>query len=221
MCRARKRPVKFYCHEKTIFWQYSDKMPKKSPDYFLLPLVLFCCDSLKLEFLGGAREVGRSCIRVGIGKVSLLMDAGVKTENRVVRFPTPRPVSADAVIVSHCHLDHIGYLPVFFSRNEKKTPYFCTPPTEPLIEMLLEDSLRVFSNKGMEPYYSVRDMRMLPRYAHTMAYQRPYEFFDGTLVAFFDAGHVLGSAQVLLSPPKGEGKPLLYSGDVNPEPSQM
>lgn len=185
-------------------------------------LSCYVADFLKLNFLGAAREVGRSCIRVQAGEVDILLDAGVKMEGRIVRFPSPTPRSADAVVVTHCHLDHMGFLPAFFSSNPRKAPFLCSPPTEPLISLLLADSLKISQSKRQKPYFSPQDLRKLPRYAHCMMYRKPYEFFDGTQVALLDAGHVLGSAQALVTPPKSSGGlPLLYSGDIKMLPSRM
>jgi len=175
---------------------------------------------LKLEFLGAAREVGRSCVRVTTGELELLLDAGIKFAGRETAFPTPEPLHADAVVVSHCHLDHSGFLPRFFSSNNSKTPYMCTPPSEPLISFLLEDTIKIMESKKQKPYFGVRDLRNLPRYCHAMGYRRPYEFFDGTELELLDAGHVLGSAQALIRP-KGNEKPLLYSGDIKLVQSKM
>jgi putative mRNA 3-end processing factor len=175
---------------------------------------------LRLEFLGAAREVGRSCVRVQAGEIELLIDAGIKFAGRDTEFPQPMPLRADAVVVSHCHLDHSGYLPRFFASNNRKTPYMCTPPSDPLISFLLEDTIRIMESKRQRPYFGTRDLHNLARYCHPMAYRRPYEFFDGTQVEFLDAGHVLGSAQVLVRP-RGRRKPLLYSGDVKMAQSKM
>jgi len=93
--------------------------------------------------LGAAREVGRSCVRVTTGELEILLDAGIKFAGRNTAYPEPEPLHADAVVVSHCHLDHSGFLPRFFSSNNRKTPYMCTPPSEPLINFLLQDTIKI------------------------------------------------------------------------------
>jgi putative mRNA 3-end processing factor len=88
--------------------------------------------------------------------------------------------------------------------------------------MLLEDSLRVYEHRNMRPYYTQKDLRNLSRHAHTMGYGRPFQFHDGTSVEFLDAGHVIGSAQALVTPPSSTGeKPLLYTGDMKLWPTRM
>ena len=176
---------------------------------------------MKLQFLGGAREVGRSCIHLQTKAVDTLLDCGIKMEQGDVKFPSPRPVSTDAIVVTHCHLDHSGFLPAFFETSSKRTPYLCTPPTEPLVAMLLEDSLRIYENKRKPAYFQAGTLRHMEKFCHVMGYKKPYELFDGSQIELFDAGHVLGSAQVLFSPPENEGKPLLYTGDMHLNPSRM
>jgi putative mRNA 3-end processing factor len=119
-------------------------------------------------------------------------------------------------------MDHMGYLPAHMRADERRTPYFCTPPTEPLMALLLQDALKISSQKKQEPHFSQADLRRMHRRAHALGYGQPFEFFDGTKVELLDAGHVLGSAQALVTPPKSSGElPLLYSGDLKLLPSRM
>ena len=92
---------------------------------------------MNIQFLGGAREVGRSAVLVND---SLLLDYGMKTGN-----PPAYPVGSiepDAVVVSHGHLDHVGSLPTLLS-GDARPPIHWTPPTRELAFTLARDTLKL------------------------------------------------------------------------------
>ncbi|MFQ5406093.1 MAG: MBL fold metallo-hydrolase [Candidatus Micrarchaeia archaeon] len=170
---------------------------------------------MKLDFLGGAREVGRSSIFVELNKLKLLFDCGVKP-NHNTSFPLVPPVDPDAVVVSHAHLDHSGNIPVYSSKG---IPWFCTEPTLPLIELLLNDSLKILKGSKQKPYFSLHDLKKLPKTCRTLSYNETFEFFDGSKLSFLDAGHITGSAQVFLK--ENSGKSVLYTGDLKLEKTRL
>ena len=179
----------------------------------------FACDKhLKLHFLGGAREVGRSCVFLQASRLNLLLDCGVKF-NSETKFPLAPPENPHAIVATHAHLDHTGFLPRIVS--DRHLPWLCTPPTRALVELLLEDSLRVFQARHVKPYYSEAEARRTASRATCIGFEEEYEFFEGTRIKFYDAGHILGSAQALISP-KGEGgKTVLYTGDIKLSETQL
>ncbi len=140
-----------------------------------------------------------------------MLDCGVKL-NSTTQFPLAPPAAPHAIIVSHAHLDHSGNLPRVAS--DFHAPWICTPPTLPLVEMLLEDSLKIFQAKKTKPYYTSAEAARAAKKAACLGFEKEYEFFDGTTLKFFDAGHILGSAQSLLSFAGNSGKTLLYTGDI-------
>ena len=75
---------------------------------------------VKISFLGGAEEVGRSCIMVSTEKTKILLDAGVKLEKDRNDYPelTERDIrSLDGIFISHAHLDHCCYIPHIYSKG--------------------------------------------------------------------------------------------------------
>lgn len=157
---------------------------------------------MRLTFLGGAREVGRSAVLVDDG---LLVDFGVKTANPTL-YPVTAP-SPDAVVVSHGHLDHVGALPTLMSGFP---PVYGTPPTRELARTLCEDSLKLGTRR-----FQREDLMRLSQAWEDRGYAE--RFVPGTTdkeVSLHHAGHIPGSASVLVSG-KGKDKQVLYTGDIN------
>ena len=159
---------------------------------------------MKLRFLGGAREVGRSAILVDD---SLLLDYGMKTAD-----PTQWPVgsvSPDAAVVSHGHLDHVGGLPALLSGADRP-PIHWTPPTREFARLLARDTLKL---KGgtMECPFTETDVQRLGEVSVEHGYRESFEA-AGYEITLYNAGHIPGSAHVLVD--DGETR-LLYTGDFH------
>ncbi len=168
---------------------------------------------MRITFLGAAQEVGKSSILVESG-VRVILDAGIKVhgQNEVPDF---RNVKADAVVITHAHLDHSGGAPALFKHHP--IPCFATEPTVPLIGLLYEDSEKIATlNKKSLPY-SRQDVYRLLKHTVPLPYEKSYEFYEGTSFSFIDAGHILGSGQVLLE----NKKTLLYTGDFKTEDTRL
>ena len=151
---------------------------------------------MKLQFLGGAREVGRSAVLVND---ALLLDFGLKTAD-----PPQYPVGslrsgpaadAEAVVVSHGHLDHAGAVPALLS-GDARPPVHWTPPTRELAMTLGEDTLKLHGGTPQCPFTG-EELRRLTEVSETHGYREPFEA-AGHRVEFFDAGHIPGSAHVLI-----------------------
>ncbi len=153
--------------------------------------------SYRFTFYGGAQEVGRSCIKVEKEGRALYLDCGIK-------LPGPElPLAEERhpVVVSHAHLDHIGFLP------HLKPLVHTTKVTRELMPVLLADYQRLSGLIGKE------DVRELMGRVEQHAYE-PFSL-NGFAVELFNAGHILGSAMVRL-----DGK-VLYTGDFNVRGSRL
>ncbi len=159
---------------------------------------------MEIRFLGGAREIGRSAILVDD---SLLLDYGMASGNPP-QYPVDRP-DPDAVVVSHGHLDHVGAVPSLLSGDERP-PIHWTPPTAELARVLGRDTLKLHGGSYDCPFTEA-ELKRLTEVSQTHAYRQPFEA-AGYEVTFFDAGHIPGSAHVLVD--DGDTR-LLYTADFH------
>jgi putative mRNA 3-end processing factor len=165
---------------------------------------------MDVRFLGGAREIGRSAILIDD---SLLLDFGMDSGNPP-SFPLEGP-EPDAVVVSHGHLDHVGSIPTLLS-GDARPPIHWTPPTYDLAMVLARDTLELHGGTYNCPFTEA-ELARVTQVSETHGYGDPFEA-AGYEITFFDAGHVPGSAHVLVS--DGETR-LLYTGDFHTEDQQL
>jgi putative mRNA 3-end processing factor len=166
---------------------------------------------VQLRFLGGAREVGRSAILVDD---RLLLDYGMLAGDPP-RYPVDAPTPA-AVVVSHGHLDHAGLLPALLA-GDARPPIHWTPPTSELARLLARDTLTLRGGTYDCPFTEA-DLRRLGEVSHTHGYDEPFEPVPGYEVTFHDAGHVPGSAHVVVD--DGDER-LLYTGDFHTDDQRL
>ncbi|WP_207591470.1 MBL fold metallo-hydrolase RNA specificity domain-containing protein [Halomontanus rarus] len=159
---------------------------------------------MEIRFLGGTGEVGRSAILVND---SLLLDYGMLTGNPP-QFPVDS-VDPDAVVVSHGHLDHVGALPSLLS-GDARPPIHWTPPTEELTRTLARDTLKLHGGTYDCPFTEA-ELERVAQVSNRHGYREPFEA-AGHEVTFYNAGHIPGSAHVLVD--DGETR-LLYTADFH------
>ncbi|MFB6093963.1 MAG: MBL fold metallo-hydrolase [Halanaeroarchaeum sp.] len=164
---------------------------------------------MEVRFLGGAREIGRSAILVDD---SLLLDYGASTDDPPV---TPPDVDPDAVVVSHGHLDHAGLVPALL-KGGARPPVHWTAATRDLTRMLAEDTLSLRGDRYDRPF-TREEIATIGEVSVTQDYGEPFTA-AGYEVTLTDAGHVPGSASVLVD--DGDTR-LLYTGDVNTESQRL
>lgn len=188
----------------------------------------------RVKFLGGAGSVTGSKFLLEIDDFNLLIDCGLFQGTKELRLRNwndlpVNPANIDAVILTHAHIDHSGYLPLLF-KNGFKGQVHCTEPTAELIEILLLDSAKLheeeaaFANKkGYSKHdparalYTVKDAKLMFPFVTPHPVHETFRVNDQIEVRFFHAGHILGAAsvEVLLYSSQGV-KRLVFSGDIGP-----
>lgn len=183
---------------------------------------------MKLTFLGATETVTGSKYLLEAGGLRILIDCGLFQGTKNLRLRNwgelPVPVdSLDAVILTHAHIDHSGYLPVL-ARNGYRGPVYCTPGTLDLCEVMLRDSARLqeeeaeFANRhGYSkhhpalPLYTVDDAERVLRQFVPRDFDVPTPLNERVAFRLLPAGHILGAASVVLC---CGHKLIAFSGDL-------
>ncbi len=183
----------------------------------------------QLTFLGAARTVTGSKYLVDHGDTRVLVDCGLFQGLKELRernweeFPVP-PRSIHAVVLTHAHLDHVGYLPRLVARGFKGR-VFCTAGTQDLSRLVLPDSARIQEEDARQankhgyskhapalPLYTEIEAQRALTMLQPMGYERSVGIAPGIEVEFLPAGHLLGSAFVVMR--LHGGPTVLFGGDL-------
>ena len=173
---------------------------------------------VRLTALGGFRQVGRSAILIQTRESNVLLDCGINpgSTTPTVAFPrldTPQfdLDALDAVVISHAHLDHCGFLPFLFKYGYDG-PVYCSAPTSSLMTLLQLDYLDVANKQGIMPPYSQKDVRDTVMHTIPLRYGSVTDIAPDIRLTLHNSGHILGSSLVHLH--IGEGlHNLVYTGD--------
>ena len=191
---------------------------------------------MKLSFHGADRGVTGSCHLVESGGHRVLIDCGLYQGGRELEEENAgpfgfEPASIDAVLLTHAHLDHCGRLPLL-ARSGFHGEIVTTAPTRELARLVMLDAAhlqeeeahrrtRWAGRRGRQheapgPLYSVLDaLNTQDAFGRVAAYGEPLQVAPGIRATFLDAGHILGSASILLELQEGgEGRRVLFSGDL-------
>jgi metallo-beta-lactamase family protein len=188
----------------------------------------FATPRMRLTFLGATRTVTGSKYLLEAAGRRVLFDCGLFQGVKELRLrnwsPLPvEPAAIDAVVLTHAHLDHSGYLPLLV-RNGFVGPVYCTPATLDLCAILLPDSGHLqeeeaeranrygyTKHKPALPLYSRADAETAVGRLQAIAYGESFDLSDGITARFDNAGHILGAAFVTV---RCNGRTIVFSGDL-------
>jgi len=185
--------------------------------------------SVEIEFAGAAREVTGSCHLVRTNGRTIALDFGLfqgrRSESDVKNRQLPIDVEElDAVVLSHAHIDHAGRLP-FLVREGYRNNIWCTAATRDLCAIMLADSAHIQekdaeylsrrSKSHADPLYTMRDATTTIENMIAIPFRKAVEILPGIRLTYVEAGHILGSASVILEfTEDGNARRLVFSGDI-------
>jgi metallo-beta-lactamase family protein len=191
---------------------------------------------MKLSFHGADRGVTGSCHLIEAAGKRILVDCGMfqggadeRAANRKDFGFDPRGI--DIVVLTHAHLDHCGRIPLLVKQGFRGE-IVCTPPTKELAQLVLLDAARLQEEDAHRkmrkaarwepktpaeaPLYELEDaMDALDRFGRLVGLNAPIDLAHNVRATFFEAGHILGAASVLIEVAEGGAtKRVLFSGDI-------
>ena len=173
---------------------------------------------VRVTFLGSSKHVGRSAILIRTRESSVLLDCGINPG-------TNRPIGAyprldteefdierlDAVVITHAHLDHCGFVPYLFKYGYNG-PVYCSEPTSSLMTLLQGDYLDVMTKEGRVTPYGAEDIRNVILHTIPLGWGEVTDVSPDIRLTLHNAGHILGSSVVHLHIGKGLHN-IVYTGD--------
>ena len=183
---------------------------------------------MNIQFLGATQTVTGSKYLIQTEQVRVLVDCGLFQGYKELRLrnwaPLPiDPATVDYVFLTHAHIDHSGYIPLFV-KHGFRGKIICTEATRDLCKILLRDSghlqeeeARYANRKGYskhhpaEPLYTQAEAEISLHYFKTVAFDKPFKIHEGFYSSFHYAGHILGAACIRL---EHEAVSVLFSGDL-------
>ena len=187
---------------------------------------------VRLKFLGAAQSVTGSKYLLELDKEKILIDCGLFQGQKELRLRNwaslpVDPSTISTVIITHAHIDHIGYLPRLV-KDGFHGRIICTHATKDLMEIMLRDAARLQEEeanfafkKGYskhskpEPLFTVEDAERVFKLVDSVRMEKEVKVINNSSVTFYNAGHILGAAIVALKiNTNAQSKTIIFSGDL-------
>lgn len=180
----------------------------------------------RLTSLGGFREVGRSSLFLQTTNSKVLLDCGVnvagtddKSSYPYLNVPEFSLDNLDAVIISHAHLDHCGFLPYLYHYGYDG-PVYCTTPTRDLMTLLQLDHIDIAHREDNPLPFNVKHVKKTIKHTITLDYGEVTDIAPDIRLTLHNAGHILGSAITHMHIGDGQHN-FVYTGDFKFERSRL
>jgi uncharacterized protein len=172
---------------------------------------------IRMSYLGGGRQVGRSCLFLQTPESRVMLDCGVNVASMQEPYPFLEAPEfnikdLDAVIVSHAHLDHTGMVPYLFKYGFRG-PVYCTAPTRDIMSLLLLDYVKIMRSEGKEPIYDSDDIKEMVKHTICLDFDEVSDITPDIRITLYNSGHIMGSAMVHMHVGNGLHN-LLYTADL-------
>jgi len=169
---------------------------------------------VKITFLGGCREVGRSAILIEskTGEKCIL-DYGIRFKGET-RLPQDFDMeNLKAIALTHSHIDHSGALPYLYKNSS--TPLFTNPVTLAVSKVLIKDMIRI---SNFYYPFGYRELDKLIENSYFLENRQRKRINNNFCLTFFNAGHIPGSVSILI---EVDNKKILYTGDINTKSTNL
>ena len=183
-------------------------------------------DWARVTSMGGFKEVGRSSMLLQTPNSRVLLDCGVNvaaSDNKnafpYLNAPEFSIEELDAVIISHAHLDHCGFVPYLYHYGYEG-PVYCTTPTRDLTTLLQFDHLDIAHREGNPLPFTSKHVKQAIKNTITLDYGEVTDISPDIRLTLHNAGHILGSAISHMHIGDGAHN-LVYTGDFKYEPSRL
>lgn len=172
---------------------------------------------IRISYLGGGRQVGRSCLFLQTPESRVLLDCGVDVASEREGYPfLDAPEfninDLDAVVLTHSHLDHCGFIPYLYKYGYRG-PVYCTAPTRDVSALMLIDYVKIMRSNAKEPIFSIDDIKEMVRHTICLDYNEVSDITPDVRITLYNAGHILGSAMIHLHIGNGLHN-IVYTGDM-------
>ncbi|MFT4250193.1 MAG: beta-CASP ribonuclease aCPSF1 [Candidatus Woesearchaeota archaeon] len=182
--------------------------PKKTPGQ----------EWVRITYLGSGRQVGRSALLLQTPESKVLFDCGIDVSRDdeeaypILEAPEFRLEELDAIVVSHAHLDHTGFIPYLFKYGYRG-PVYCTLPTRDIMSLTQLDTIKIARHEGKEPIYTADDIKQQLLHTIDLEYEEVCDITPDVRITFYNSGHMLGAAMVHIHVGNGLHN-IVYSADI-------
>ncbi len=172
---------------------------------------------VRITFLGGGRQVGRSCLLLQTPNSKILLDCGIDVASQgadkfpYLDVPEFNLSSLDAIIITHAHLDHVGLLPYLYKMGYKG-PVYMTAPTRDIAALLALDFIGVAYKQAVKPLFDSTDIKEMVKHSICLDYNEVTDITPDVRLTFYNSGHVLGGSLIHLNIGNGLHN-MIYAGD--------
>jgi uncharacterized protein len=174
---------------------------------------------VRLSVLGGGRQVGRSSFLLQTPESNVLLDCGLNPgvsegpeSYPMLDIPEFKLADLDAVILSHAHMDHSGFIPFLFKMGYRG-PVYCTAPTRDIAALLALDFIGVAFKQAKKTLFDIQDVKEMVKHTIIVDWEEVTDITPDIRMTLYNSGHILGSSLVHLHVGNGLHN-FLYTGDM-------